>query len=112
MNPTDLPDLSKEKMMKSNRGEIKISRSFFPLNPNKNNDYFHVSVVVGVWGIFSKFWSVNFGFPAVGFRKFWFRKVREVGRIHFHLFWYLYVSMVPSYDQKTRNVHDYQIHDY
>ena len=28
------------------------------------------------------------------------RKVREIFRIHFHLFWCLYISMVPSYDQK------------
>ena len=32
----------------------------------------------------------------------WFRKVQEVCRIHFHLFWYLFVFMVPSYDQKPK----------
>ena len=58
-------------------------------------------IVVEMFSMFSKFWSVNLGFRALGSRNFWFRKVREVCRIHFHLFWYLYVSMMPSYDRKT-----------
>ena len=57
--------------------------------------------------MFSMCLSINCGFPAVWFRKCWFRKVREVYRIHFLLFWHLYVSMVLSYDQKAKNVHDY-----
>ena len=31
-----------------------------------------------------------------------FREVREAGRNHFHLSWYLSVSVVTSYDQKRR----------
>ena len=30
-----------------------------------------------------------------------FRELREAGRNHFHLFWYLLVPGVTSYDQKT-----------
>ena len=69
------------------------------------------AVVVDMFSMFSKFWCEHFGFPAVWSRKFGFRKVREVCRIHFHLFWYLYVSMGPSYHQKTKK-HDYSIQDY
>ena len=57
--------------------------------------------------ILSKFWSVNFGFPAVSFRTFWFRKVREVCRIHFHLVAPPETAVVPSYDQKTEEVSEY-----
>ena len=31
-----------------------------------------------------------------------FREVREAGRNHFHLSWYLSVAVVTSYDQKRR----------
>ena len=50
---------------------------------------------------FSTFRSLNLGFPAVWFRIFWFRKVREVCRIHFHLVAPHKSFMGPSYDQKT-----------
>ena len=45
-------------------------------------------------------WSVNFGFPVVLGGPGGFRKLREAGRINFHLSWYLIDSVVPSYDQK------------
>ena len=44
--------------------------------------------------------------------KFWFRKVREVCRIHFQLVAPLKTSMVPSYDQKAQKVNEYQINEY
>ena len=37
------------------------------------------------WGFPKILVSENFGFPMVGSGNFWFRKLREVCRIHFHL---------------------------
>ena len=48
--------------------------------------------------------SENFGFPTVWSRTFWFRKLREVCRIHFHLVAPPKTAVVPSYDQKTKKI--------
>ena len=47
-----------------------------------------------------------FGFPEVFEVPGGFKKLREACRLNFHLSWYLYVFMVPSYDQKTKKVND------
>ena len=75
-------------------------------------DYAKNLILVRLFDLFSKFRSVNFGFPAVWSWKFWFRKVREVCRKIFHLVAPLKTSMVTSYDQKTKICQDYLHHDY
>ena len=71
----------------------------------------HVYVSIASWGYLFLDCSRNrtlyfWGFPVVWSRKFGFRKVREVCRIHFHLVAPLKSSVVTSYDQNTQKVND------
>ena len=59
------------------------------------------------FGLTWKFWPLNFGFPSVWSRKFWFGKLREACRIHFHLFSSKSIRRIPSYDQKPSEVNEY-----
>ena len=61
--------------------------------------------------------SVNFGVLKRRFLGFpegpgGFRKVREAGRNHFHLSWYLLVPGVTSYGQTTNKEKKHQIKTY
>ena len=56
----------------------------------------------------TKFW----GFPAVWFLNFWFRKVREAYKKKLHLVAPLKTAVVPSYDQKTQKVNEQKSNEY
>ena len=65
--------------------------------------YAHAEVVVNFFEFYRN-WNLWFwGFPTVWYRNIWFRKVREVCRIHFHLVAPVKYSVVTSYDQKNKN---------
>ena len=66
-----------------------------------------ILIVVEMFWIFSKFWSLNFGFPRFFLGPGGFRKVREVCRKNFPQFSSESDFLVTSYDQKTEKVHDY-----
>ena len=48
--------------------------------------------------------SEHFGFLVVFGGPGGFKNLREACGIRFHLSWYLYAFMVPSYDQKTKTI--------
>ena len=54
-----------------------------------------VVVVYFRGGLTRKCWPLNFGFPAVWFRKWWFREVRELWRIHVHQISSKFMIVVP-----------------
>ncbi len=66
-----------------------------------------MEVLVNFFDFFSNILVPIFsGFPVVWCLKFWFRKVREAYRKHFHLVAPLKTAVVPSYEQKTKKVNE------
>ena len=63
-------------------------------------------IVVELFWIFSKFCSLNFGFPGFFGGPMGFRKVREVCRKNFLQFSFKSDFRKTSYDQKTEKAHD------
>ena len=64
-------------------------------------------ILVKLFWVNSKIMTSKFCFLRGLISKKWFRKVREVCRIHFHPVAPKKTAVVPSYDQKTEKVNEY-----
>ena len=64
------------------------------------NTYF-CKCISGIFNFYIKFRVLNNRFLVFSRGPGGFREVREAGRKHFHLSWYLSVSVVTSYGQKS-----------
>ena len=74
----------------------------------KNKEkYAQKLIVVQIFLKFSTFWSLNFGCPGFFEVPGWFRTLREAYRKKIHLVVPSQTAVVTSYDQNTKNVHDY-----